>query len=516
MILLVLSISVITEIAFGQDNPARQDLVTIAEKTTFIIKPLDDLGFPDYYAYQNRRVLEIPQGENAGLDIVRLMRTDLVDDAFRKEFCRMLGVDEYPSSNAPFVSYEEFIKVKPKRGPRQPATPSNAKLMEQYKLAYQSYWDDQECQTVARWLDTPASVSTLNALKAIDGKTKYAIPYLLPGAPQKPWSMLDVMLPYAQELRNVIRLVACHSNRLVAQKKFEEASEWILRGYHLSRLAGQQEVTIERLVSFACESNIGQVEFTFATHPDCPIEVLIKHQGKRSRLLPIEPLSPAFNMERLVLCQTFCLMARTQLPNEIETLEFLRKKLGFADQSIEDFEDFLVDFDYDILLEIHHELYDELVSFIDKPYETRRPLLEPFSKNLTQTWKQIEHSMSDLNSFPVDQRSEKFSRWYSYRLISPFEDLIMASDRIHCRSTILDAVLGIELYRRDNNEIPASLEQLVPKYLHQIPADLFNGNHLKYVIYQNDYQIYSVGPDPEGQDKPFKGVFFYTRETRKN
>lgn len=56
--------------------------------------------------------------------------------------------------------------------------------------------------------------------------------------------------------------------------------------------------------------------------------------------------------------------------------------------------------------------------------------------------------------------------------------------------------MALERFRRDNTgELPGSLDQLVPKYLQEVPMDPAVGGPLRYVRDATSYTIYSVGPD---------------------
>jgi len=58
-----------------------------------------------------------------------------------------------------------------------------------------------------------------------------------------------------------------------------------------------------------------------------------------------------------------------------------------------------------------------------------------------------------------------------------------------------DAVIAVERFRRASGRLPEKLEELVPKYLPQVPADPFDGQPLRYVLRNKEYVIYSVGED---------------------
>jgi hypothetical protein len=64
---------------------------------------------------------------------------------------------------------------------------------------------------------------------------------------------------------------------------------------------------------------------------------------------------------------------------------------------------------------------------------------------------------------------------------------------IEMRLLALD--LAIRAYRLDEGRLPATLSDLVPKYLPVIPDDPYAASPIKYVLANGEYSIYSFGPD---------------------
>lgn len=71
------------------------------------------------------------------------------------------------------------------------------------------------------------------------------------------------------------------------------------------------------------------------------------------------------------------------------------------------------------------------------------------------------------------------------------------------------AMFAIEIFRRKNGEYPETLDELVPQYLPEIPADHFNPGHpIQYLLDGGRYALFSAGTDGDldgGRDlKPTK------------
>jgi hypothetical protein len=60
--------------------------------------------------------------------------------------------------------------------------------------------------------------------------------------------------------------------------------------------------------------------------------------------------------------------------------------------------------------------------------------------------------------------------------------------------------IALELYRREHNKWPASLTELSPRWLPEIPVDRITGKPLKYRIVEDRPIVYSMGADSDDDD----------------
>ncbi len=63
------------------------------------------------------------------------------------------------------------------------------------------------------------------------------------------------------------------------------------------------------------------------------------------------------------------------------------------------------------------------------------------------------------------------------------------------RQRNLHLAFALAAYQRDNGKYPATLAALAPKYLANIPEDLFTGKPLIYRPTETGYLLYSLGPN---------------------
>jgi hypothetical protein len=71
---------------------------------------------------------------------------------------------------------------------------------------------------------------------------------------------------------------------------------------------------------------------------------------------------------------------------------------------------------------------------------------------------------------------------------------------IRVQSDLARTALAIERFRLPTDELPAHLEELVPRYLAQVPLDPFDGQPVRYRRRPAGYLLYSVGADGQDND----------------
>jgi hypothetical protein len=71
----------------------------------------------------------------------------------------------------------------------------------------------------------------------------------------------------------------------------------------------------------------------------------------------------------------------------------------------------------------------------------------------------------------------------------------MAFDRSLQQQSNLRIAFALAAYRSEHNNYPSQLTELAPKYLRQVPLDLFSGKTLPYSTSGGGYLLYSVGPN---------------------
>src|SRR5262249_21700652 len=90
----------------------------------------------------------------------------------------------------------------------------------------------------------------------------------------------------------------------------------------------------------------------------------------------------------------------------------------------------------------------------------------------------------------VSKKLEFFLRDFFLILI---RQLRRAADRSEQAQRNLHLAFALTAYRGERGGYPEKLEALAPKYLEEVPTDLYSGKALIYRPSQNAYLLYSVG-----------------------
>lgn len=72
----------------------------------------------------------------------------------------------------------------------------------------------------------------------------------------------------------------------------------------------------------------------------------------------------------------------------------------------------------------------------------------------------------------------------------------------------LDVLLAAELFRRENGQLPKTLEEMEPDYLPEVPQDPYDGKPLRFVAEEGGAVAYSVGRNRSDED----GTFPYSQK----
>jgi hypothetical protein len=153
--------------------------------------------------------------------------------------------------------------------------------------------------------------------------------------------------------------------------------------------------------------------------------------------------------------------------------------------------------DWDLILRITNPWYDRMAAAMRGPTRShRREALDEIAEDVRTLTKQAQDWMALALPALADPRlafSVRLGR-ILIALTSPaLSAAANAEDRGFMQLELTKLAFALAAYRADNGGYPAKLADLTPKYLAEVPKDIFTDAELHYAREGDGYLLYSVG-----------------------
>ena len=268
--------------------------------------------------------------------------------------------------------------------------------------------------------------------------------------------------------------------------------------HRLARLVGQGPTLIEYLVGVAIESMAmsGELRFLSETKPSAKMLALYRKQLDRlpARASVADKLDFA---ERSMFLDCAHRMARGQMNlKEIDGNDgdaFLQKLAeGLIAQSI----------DWDVILKSANKWYDRLAEAGRKPdYQERSAEMKKIDQDVKALVEKRRGPLAILTLLGGPQAVTQMTSDTLISLLLPaVTQAVGAEGRIIQRFRNLELAFALAVWRSEHDAYPDSLDVLAPKYIAEVPKDLFNGQPLKYELMDDGYRFYSIGQNEKDEE----------------
>jgi hypothetical protein len=163
--------------------------------------------------------------------------------------------------------------------------------------------------------------------------------------------------------------------------------------------------------------------------------------------------------------------------------------------------------DWNIVLRMVNSWYDRAVTAIRKPTRAERQIaMDELDRDMSVQVTAAKN-WTFLPSLIVNRREAISKRFGSIfvALMTPAAGAAWsAEDRWRMQSELTKLAFALAAYHAKHSRYPANLTTLVPKYLKEVPKDIFNDDgDLHYAWTGDGYLLYSVGEN--GKDDGGKG-----------
>lgn len=253
-------------------------------------------------------------------------------------------------------------------------------------------------------------------------------------------------------------------------------AEWDLLACHrLGRLVGTTPGTIAPLVGFAIHSLACRGDAALMEHGNLNARQALEYRAMLS-LLPSLPVMAVQSdqTERLIYLDLLMLL----------TLETQKKSPAVGTQSagVNDMPAENLTW-VDEVVGAFNEQYDKFVVAAHEPSVAKRK-------------RELQHLAQALRG---EQRwwlmlgPRRMGQNFFLQIIPGFDAASDAENRARMREALDQLGFALVAYRADHAAYPENLNALVPKYIHEVPNDLYNEQALNYKRQGEGFLLYSVG-----------------------
>lgn len=470
--------------------PSRQ--IRIGRETTYVDGPRWPDGYIDYVAVFNQQPSAgITADNNAVTILVQAHGVDVVNESIRQRYFELLGVAPPPADGDYLLDDYEFIT------PTDSLASVDRGLLENFRLSREAAatrpWARDEYPDVAELLDRNAK--PLSLIVEASRRDRYYSPLLSAETP--PCAAL-ILLPIEQEQWTAVRQLTARAMRRLWDIDAHGAWDDLLACERLARLTGQGPFLIQHSVSCGTQriafggevALIGDVSLT----PELARKCLADLRSLPPRRSVVEIMD---DFERLAALDFVTLTARCEASKHsfVPAMPELNLVLSGA-------------VDWNIVLEQVNDEFDRLVAILELPAEERRRQLKQFGESVTAF--EMPPGNLDVRSFIYGRHEVSIDVGRQMvKLHVPTVDFALSSEiSAIARERLVVVGFALAAHRYEQGDYPASLTELVPNVLDEVPLDPWSGRELIYRPTDDGYVLYSVNADLQDNG----GVWFADRD----
>ncbi len=452
-------------------------LVTVSKETTCITEPLRPDGYPDYIAALNGRNSDgVTPENNAVVPVFRAMGPGVVDEKFRDQYCKMLGIAPPPERGEYFVAVDVYAKT---LKPAKPADRPDVEIRGQSVLAAKRPWRAGEFPLVAGWL--AAQEQPLDRVVAASKRPRWFVP-LVSG---EDGTVLDALMPSADPLREAGWALAARAMRRLQDGKIDQAWSDLLAVHRLARLGSHGPILVDGLMAAGLNDVACTGDQALLQHARLTAAEAAKMRADLAALLPLAKMVDKIDVgERFMILDATAMLARGK---------------GSAFQEFNKISTNTAAVDWNMIFRMTNKLYDRIVAAAGQPTRAQRENawrdVDADRRNQIKAatgWKSLV--ASELLD-PRQGISERIGLIMISIFLPDVGALMKAEDRGNMRFELTKLAFALAEYRAHHGSYPAQLADLVPKYVAAVPQDIFSGGALHYTLQGDGYLLYSVGPN---------------------
>ena len=485
---------------------APRPAVTFSKATTYISGPLRKDGYPDYLAAIDARYREgVTPANNSAVLYLRAVGPGSIPVKERQDYFARLGIDPLPEKGEYFLDLDKHL-LRSEERQRTPTNDDLKKVRRHFDEALKRPWSAEEFPQIAAWLG--ANERPLAILVEASQLPRRYDP-LVRGEQD---AVFAALLPALGRSRRVTEALVIRSMLRLHEGRVQDAWQDLLACHRLARLAGQG--------MFLTDANAGIALDQIACDAD---RVLLEHATGLAReqwatmLKDFDRLPPLPKMadklgyaERLSHLDFLCLGpskglgSLDRLLSQVVTLDANGQGRQFVSWWVSSsFVKCLMDaaagaaVDWDEVLREANARHDRFVAACRLPSHAER--LRAAQRLTAEAYRHqatlkgtTSASFMILGGWPgsLTERADHIFGAFG----PPIEGVVENDDLANTRFRLIRLAFASAVYRAEHGSYPAKLTELVPKYVTQMPVDVFCDSDLRYHrTGDGGYLLYSVG-----------------------
>jgi hypothetical protein len=480
---------------------------TVSPETTFVTGPLDKRGHVDYVAALNERLRKgITPETNSNVLIWKALGPHPEGGTMPAEYFEWLGVESPPEEGDYLVGWGNYLKENPKLSERNKKNPEKDPMIR----GREWLWTAKDEPEFADYLNQ--NEKPLAVVAEATRRPEYYNPMVPKRTEDQSGGLIGSLIPQVQKCREIANALTCRAMLRVAEGKTKEAWHDLLTCHRLGRLLARGGTIIEMLVGIAIDQIADGADVIFLDHTHLTSQQIMACLEDLRRLPPMSALADKMDLgERFMLLDTMMMVAQ-QGPSVHEDLS--KTMYGPAKNGQSRGQLFTFNTNWDPALRNANSWFDRYVAalrIIDRP--TRLQEMASITEDLKELKQQVDNTdFIDKTLTSSTGRGEMIGNTLITLMLPGFEKVQAAVDRCEQAQGNLHLAFALAAYKADHNRYPAKLKELSPKYVSNIPDDLFSGSPPIYRPEGMGYLLYSVGPngkddsghgpedDPRGDD----------------
>lgn len=481
---------------------------TVSPETTRITEPLDAKGYVDFPAALNRQLGQgVTPETNANVLIWRALGPHPEGVTMPAEFFALQGVDPPPEQGDYFIDWDKYFAANLKDPPedvwglpgdeRAWRDPLDGQTWKEKWAGLSTHagkwpWKAEDHPEIADWLrrnEKPLAVA------AEAGKRPaYFNPMVDKSAVPQSGRLMNSLLPGVQKCRAMANALAARAMLRTAEGDLDGAWQDLMACQRLGRVVAKGATLIEHLVGNALVAIATDRMLTLLSEGDVSAARARAWLADLQGLPPMPAVADKIDVgERFMMLDGMMSMA-CRGPQFLERVAADRPG---SSTPVAEFRDrlFTHNIDYDPAFRNANVMYDRIVAAGRLP--TRPDRVREFkaieAEMRQRKWRAVAGWPVRTMVLSRASRGEMIGDILLGLVLPAFSKIVDAADRLEQTQANLHIALALAAYRADQKAYPARLEELVPKYLPAVPADLFSGKPLVYAVEDDGYLLYSVG-----------------------